>query len=276
MKRLTDTSPDAERVRIEAYRRMAPARKWKLLGDAYRYARVIHAAGVRQRIPAATEGEIRRDWALQTLGPGPWLDRMRCDVQAQPIEHQQVIREVIEVLGRAGIGYAVGGSLASSVHGVIRYTQDADLTVDPFPGREAAFVASFDPNDYYLDLAAVQDANRRRASFNIIHLPTGFKVDVFVRKDRPFEQSLWQRRITTTQLDPGGAPMEVVSPEDVILLKLEWYRLGNETSDRQLEDVLGVMRTKAGGLDDAYLDRWAADLGVSDLLARARSEAASP
>jgi hypothetical protein len=262
------------RVLIDCYRRMPAGRKWKLLGDSYRFARVLHAAGVRARNPNATEEVIQRDWALTTLGKGPWQERLRCDMQPQPIEHQQVIREVIEALKQEGIGYAVGGSLASSVHGVPRYTQDADLTTEPFPGKEESFVARFDSKDYYVDLVSVQDAVRHRSSFNLIHLGTSFKVDVFIRKDRPFERALWQRRITTTELDPGGQPIEVVSPEDVILLKLEWYRLGGGVSDRQWHDVLGVLRTQVGRLDEMYLNRWAADLLVDDLLARARREVA--
>jgi hypothetical protein len=276
MAKLSDTSPEAQRVLIESYRRMPATRKWKLLGDAYRFARVLHAAGLRARSPGVTDEEVCRDWALRTLGKGPWLERMRFDMHNQPIEHQQVIREVIAALRQEGIDNAVGGSLASSLHGVIRYTQDADLSAEPFPGKEAAFVARFPAPDYYIDLVSVQDAVRRRSSFNIIHLPTSFKVDVFIRKDRAFEQALWQRRMTTTQLDPGGRPVEVVSPEDIILLKLEWYRLGGEVSDQQWNDLLGVMRTRAGQLDAAYLDQWSAGLGVADLLARARQEAGVP
>jgi hypothetical protein len=276
MAKLSDTSPDAQRILIESYRRMPAARKWKLLGDAYRFARVLHAAGVRARTPGVTDEEVRLDWALRALGKGPWLERMRFDMHKQPIEHQQVIREVIAALRVEGIAYAVGGSLASSLHGVIRYTQDADLSAEPFPGKEAGFVAHFTAPDYYVDLVSVQDAVRRRSSFNIIHLPTSFKVDVFIRKDRAFEQALWQRRITTTQLDPAGQPVEVLSAEDIILLKLEWYRLGGEVSDQQWNDLLGVLRTQAGQLDVAYLLQWSTTLGVADLLARARQEAVVP
>jgi hypothetical protein len=173
---------------------------------------------------------------------------------------------------RAGIVCAVGGSLASSVHGVTRYTQDADLTAEPFPGREEALTRQFGP-DYYISPAAVLQAVRDRGSFNIIHTPTGFKVDVFIQKRRPFDQNLLQRLIPRTDIDPTGHPVPVLSPEDILLHKLEWYRLGGEVSDRQWGDVLGVLRVQAGRLDDAYLDHWAADLGVADLLATARAEA---
>jgi hypothetical protein len=192
----------------------------------------------------------------------------------QPIEHRQVILDVLAAFEQLGIACAVGGSVASSVYGIPRYTQDADLTAEPFPGREESFARRFGP-EYYVSPDAVRQAVRDRGSFNIIHTPSGFKVDVFIQKPRPFDQNLLARRLTKTDLDPAGRPIPVLSPEDVLLHKLEWYRLGGGTSDRQWGDVLGVLHVQAGRLDDAYLDRWAADLGVADLLAQARAEAAA-
>lgn len=186
------------------------------------------------------------------------------------LENLQVLQEVIGALTKLEVPYALGGSWASSFHGSPRFTHDADLIVEPFPGRESGLCACFGP-DYYVSLAAVEEAVRRRTSFNILHLISGFKVDLFVRKDRPFELSVMQRRQSRPLTE---AFVEFVSPEDVILLKLEWYRLGNEASERQWTDVLGVLQTQAGGLDQAYLDHWAAELKVDDLLARARRESA--
>jgi hypothetical protein len=275
MRGVSDTSPEAERVLIECYRRMTPARKWQILGDAYRFARVLHASGVRRRIANANAADIHRDWFRLHFSDAPWWVRAgETDMQSQPIEHQRVILEVMSAFERLGIACAVGGSLASSVHGVPRYTQDADVTAAPFPGKEAALVGQFG-SDYYVDLGAVSQAVRGRSSFNIIHLPSGFKVDVFIQKARPFDQNLLQRSVPRTDLDPAGHPIAVLSPEDIILHKLEWYRLGGEISDRQWNDLLGVLKVLAGRLDDAYLDQWAANLGVSDLLVRARQEAPS-
>src|SRR5579875_1695007 len=184
-------------------------------------------------------------------------------------ENLAVVQEVVSVLTRLDISYAVGGSRASSLLGKPRLTHDVDMTVEPFPGKEAAFCSSFS-DDYYVSLPMIQDALRRRSSFTLIHWPTGFKVDVFVRKDRPFDASVLARRLVHPLSE--GRSLTLVSPEDVILLKLEWYRLGGGTSERQLEDVRGVLQMQAGKLDQAYLDYWAADLGVSDLLQRARQE----
>jgi hypothetical protein len=161
--------------------------------------------------------------------------------------------------------------MASSVHGVSRFTHDADITVSPFPGREGEFLAAFGP-DYYLSLSAIQDALRQRTSFNIIDTTTGFKVDVFVQSDQPFEQSAMNRRQAMTFPDVPSQPVVIYSPEDVVLFKLRWYRLGGETSVQQWQDILGVLRVQSGRLDDAYLDHWAANLRVDDLLASVRQE----
>jgi hypothetical protein len=273
---LTDTSPEAQRVLDECYRQMSPARKWAILDDAYLFARVLHASGVRLRQPAATDADVRRDWVRLHLGDGPWLTTGgNADMFQQPIEHRRVFFEVLAAFDRAGITCAVGGSVASSLHGVPRYTEDADLTAEPFAGREEILIRQFGP-EYYLSADAVRQAVRNRSSFNIIHTKSGFKVDVFVQKLRPFDQNLLARRITRSDLEPSGKSVPILSAEDVLLHKLEWFRLGGETSDRQWGDVLGVLRVQAGRLDDAYLDRWAAELNVADLLNNARAAASPP
>jgi hypothetical protein len=271
---LTDTSPEAERILIEAYRQMSPGRKWLRLGELYRDARLLHAAGVRRRNPAATPRDILVDWLEIHLGytlpvtiPEPTMD--------EPLPSLHDVRAVARVLVQLGIPYALGGSMASSTYGISRHTADADITVEPFPGREADLIAAFGPN-YYASLPAIQDAVRRRSSFNIIDTARGFKVDLFVRKDDPFEQSAMDRRVSLEFPDAPGQPLMVQSPEDLVLFKLRWYRLGNETSEQQWKDVLGVLKVQAGKLDVGYLERWAPHVGVEDLLARARQESQPP
>jgi hypothetical protein len=184
-------------------------------------------------------------------------------------ENVEVIQAITAVLARLEVPYAVGGSWASSLLGKPRFTRDVDITVEPFPGKETVFCDSFG-EDYYVSLPMIQDAIRRRSSFNIIHWPSGFKVDLFIRKDRHFEASVLARRHVYPL--PDGQTFTLVSPEDIILLKLEWYRLGGGASERQWSDILGVFQVQAEKLDQAYLDHWAADLGVGDLLQRARQE----
>jgi hypothetical protein len=124
---------------------------------------------------------------------------------------------------------------------------------------------------FYVDLEAVREAIRRRTSFHAIHLQEAFKVDVFVCGDRPFDRSQLERR-ELYEVSPEAATAYFASPENLILSKLEWYRLCQESSTRQWGYVLGVIRVQGETLDLSYLRRWAAELGVSDLLGRALEE----
>jgi hypothetical protein len=179
---------------------------------------------------------------------------------------------VAAALTRLNVRHALSGSWASSLQGKMRFTHDADLCVEPFPGKEAEFCASFG-EDYYVSLPAVQQAVRRRTSFNVVHTLTGFKVDLFVIGQRPFDLSVLARA-KPLLVEGGPTPgITLVTAEDVILLKLEWFRLGGEVAAQQSADVLGVLQVQADRLDGAYLDHWAAELGVADLLGRARREA---
>lgn len=273
MSRLTDTSPEAERVLTEVYRKMSPGEKWLRLGAMYLDARLLHAAGVRLRNPHATNRDIHEAWMMENLG----FARKEL-IQEPPMgpvaSSLQEFRSFVTIFDRLGLAYVLGGSMASSIHGIDRHTRDADVTMEPFSGREAEFAASFGP-DYYMNLPAIRDAMRQRSSFNIINTRTGFKVDVFIRKDEPFDQSVMKRRISMTLPDAPQQPIILQSPEDLVLFKLRWYRLGNETSDQQWKDILGVLRVQGDRLDQHYLNHWAATIGVDDLLQRARQESGS-
>jgi len=269
---MSDTSPEAERVLCEVLRKMPFERKWRQMGVIYHTARQLHAAGVRARKPDATPEEILTDWrtqaGLEALTTRPGRAERMDDEDAL-----RVVESVVGVLGRLGISHALAGSWASSIHGKMRFTHDADICVEPFPGKEEAFCSALG-EDFYVSVNAVRDAIRQHRSFNVIHTPSSFKVDLFIAKPRPYDQSLLARRQVRRVGGEPGLSVYLVSPEDVILLKLEWYRLGDEASEQQWEDVLGVFRTQAGALDQDYLDRWAKALGIADLLERARQELA--
>ena len=176
-----------------------------------------------------------------------------------------------QALEEIGIPYAVGGSLASSMHGVMRSTLDADIIADLQPEHVGPLLAAFS-EEFYADEEAIRHAIQHHGSFNLIHFETSFKVDIFVAKLRAFDQMQLARRTRSVVTTTPERQLYVTSPEDVILSKLEWFRMGGEVSDRQWRDVLGVMKTKSDALDLPYLRHWARELKVSDLLERALKE----
>jgi hypothetical protein len=268
MQLLSDTSPEAQRVLIEVYRQMPAARKWQLMGETFHTGKTLHAAGYKHDHPDASPDELQSAWLATTLKQN-WSGPFRGQTMSSTDENLRVLREVIAALTQLNIPYALGGSWASSLLGEPRFTRDADISVEPFHGKEKALCACFG-SDYYLSLEAIQSAIQNRTSFNIINLTVGFKVDVFVQKERSFDRSFMKRR---RPLKLPNFPMEtiaVVTPEDIVLLKLEWFRIGGEVSDQQWKDVLGVLQAQAGKLDEGYLDHWAGELKLTDLLTRAR------
>jgi hypothetical protein len=181
------------------------------------------------------------------------------------------ITPVIEALEELGVPYHIGGSVASSIYGILRATIDADLIADLRLEHIRPLVIRLQTN-YYIDEDMIRDAIRRRSSFNVIHLDTMLKVDVYIPKSRSFDQEEL-RRVQQEVLLEGTRPFNVASPEGTILNKLEWYRMGGEVSNRQWNDILGVFKVQGTHLDMAYLQRWAANLKVTDLLERALVDA---
>lgn len=166
------------------------------------------------------------------------------------------------------IDYYVGGSLASSAFGVARATMDVDIIAD-IKIQHVAGIEEGLKKAFYIDKEMVEKAIRERSSFNIIHLESMFKVDVFVPPDHPFERQGFSRKLSQPVTEDGTQSLFFSSPEDIILRKLLWYLTGGRISDRQWNDVLGVIKVQSERLDKSYLRLWAAKLGVAELLEKA-------
>lgn len=172
----------------------------------------------------------------------------------------ELLARIGEHLDRAGIPYMVTGSIASSFYGEPRTTRDLDIVIDPTPEALSEFVHDFPPSEYYVDLDAATQALADRWQFNVIEIASGWKVDLVIRRDRPFSVEEFSRRQATELL---GTPTYVATAEDTIIAKLEWAKAGE--SERQLRDVAAILAVSGDTLDHAYLDRWIEALGLQDV-----------
>lgn len=198
---------------------------------------------------------------------------------AGPVEVLLLVTQELEALH---IPYFVGGSLAAIVHGEYRATRDVDIVADVHGKHVGRFVQAL-TGVFYVQAEDIREAiqsaarnrndARSRATFNLIHFDTGFKVDIFVYSGRPFESTqLARRQAEIVATDPDRS-VYIATAEDTVLAKLEWYRLGGEVSDQQWRDISAVLKVQGAALDREYLSQWAHVLGIADLLRRALVDA---
>lgn len=178
----------------------------------------------------------------------------------------ELLREAVEALERACVGYLVTGSLASSLQGEPRATHDVDVVVEVDADVVKALAWAFGTDEYYFDEIAAAEAIDRRGMFDLIDTRSGDKIDFWFLTDTDFDQSRFHRRVPAKAL---GLQFFVSSPEDTILQKLKWSAECGGT-ERHVRDAVGVYEVQQGRLDEAYLDRWAAELGVEALLSEIR------
>jgi hypothetical protein len=168
-----------------------------------------------------------------------------------------VLRRMVRALEQSGIPFMLTGSFAGAYHGVPRATQDIDLVVDPTTEQLTSLVRALPPSEYYVDEAAALEALRLRGQFNVIELDSGWKIDLILRKSRPFSEAEFARRIQVTF---HALCVSVATVEDLIVAELESARLGE--SRRQIEDVTSLLRVRGPDLDREYLSGWIHQLGL--------------
>jgi hypothetical protein len=178
------------------------------------------------------------------------------------------LARIAAVLDKTGIPYMLSGSFASAYYGAPRSTQDIDIVIEASVHQLRTFAQSLPSDEYYVDLNAGLEAQKHQSMFNVIDLSTGWKIDLIIKKSRPFSQEEFQRRQAITV---EGLLLFVATAEDVIVAKLEWSQLSQ--SRRQIEDVAGILRIRGESLDHVYLEKWIRELGLENEWASARKAA---
>lgn len=270
-----DTSIDAEMYLFGLWRQMDLAQKEKLLLRVFKKAAIFTLTGLKSLYPNASPQEIRYHYVRKRLGSdvAELLKSTTFDQELMIEDPIYLARKVAVLLESLNIPYYIGGSVASSLQGEVRFTEDLDLVVSIQPNQTQSILNAFS-KDFYISEIAVDDAMRgRTSSFNIIDLETTEKADIFVMRNDAFAYSKMERRQLYIPVNrPASEAIYLCSPEDTVLQKLVWYRMTKNESQRQWRDVLGVLKIQGDRLDFDYLQKWSEELSLSDLLETAYTE----
>lgn len=169
------------------------------------------------------------------------------------------LRRVCAALELNGVPYMITGSVASSIHGVPRSTNDLDVVIAPSREQLVSLVQTFQRVGYYARWEDAESALRRRGQFNVVDLANAWKVDLIVRKKREFSESEFSRR---EAIEVGDLAFTIATPEDVLIAKLEWMKIS--PSERQLQDAVGIVTVQGKGLDRSYVEKWVATLDLTE------------
>ncbi len=182
----------------------------------------------------------------------------------------EIVEKVTSILDSLEIPYFIGGSLASSLQGIPRSSQDIDFIADIVDRNIPDLIEAF-KNEFYIDENMIKEAIDHKSSFNIIHLKTIYKVDIFIPDQKQFQEEMSRRKHYILP-DQKNKEIYIASAEDIIIQKLRWFRLGGEISDKQWKDVLGVIRVQSNKLDRKYLKSQSEKFDLTALLEKAFKE----
>ncbi len=263
-----DTTPEVERLQVARMRSFSPARKFASVRSWTHTLTSANLHAMRSGAPESNERAIALRFVIREYGKALATD-FQTAVEQRPAwtiqEHdlQGAMLPVIEVFECLGIRYYLSGSIACSVYGLPRGAQDIDFLADIQLEHVRPLIDHLQAA-YTMNEQALRDAFAQRSAFSLLHLSSLVKVDVMLPRGTPFDSLVWQR-LRQLSLIEGYQPIWIASPEDVVLMGLEWYRECGATADDQWNDLLGVVKVQAPTLDLTYLRHVAPTLNVSGL-----------
>lgn len=270
-----DTSVDAEIVLFDLLRHKTMAERGQLIQRANRKCQQYALLGIQHDFPNANKRAIRQDYIRRRA----WQDRVihvtntNYDEELMLEDPLWLAVKIAQIFDRLAISYYVGGSVASSLQGEIRATEDLDLVADLTRSQADSLINEMSEEFYISDVAVNDALSGRTSSFNTIHQATIEKADIFILKNDAFSRSKMSRRLLYMSQDVTNAAFYICSPEDIILQKLLWFTMTNNESQKQWRDILGVMKLQGETLDFGYLWQWADTIGVAEFLQKALTEA---
>jgi hypothetical protein len=271
-----DTTPEVERLQVARIRSFSPARKFASVRSWTHTLTSANLHAMRSGTPEPNERDIAVRFVRREYGRALATD-FQTAVEQRPAwtiqEHDLLVAMIliIEVFECLGIRYYLSGSIACSVYGLPRGAQDIDVVADIQTKHVSSLIKHLQ-GAYTINTQALRDAIAQRSAFSLLHLSSLVKVDVMLPRGTPFD-SLVARRAQQLSLIEGYQPIWIASPEDVILMRLEWYRDGGANADDQWNDMLGVLKVQAPTLDLTYLHHVAHTLNDSGLLEQALIDA---
>jgi hypothetical protein len=271
-----DTTPEVERLQVARIRSFSPARKFASVRSWTYTLTSANVHAMHSGAPESNERDIAVRFVTREYGKALATD-FQTAVEQRPEwtiqEHDLLVAmiPIIEVFESLGIRYYLSGSIACSVYGLPRGAQDIDVVADIQTEHVSALVKHLQ-GAYTINAQTLRDAIAQRNAFSLLHLSSLVKVDVMLPRGTPFD-SLVSQRARQLSLIEGYQPIWIASPEDVVLMRLEWYRDCGATADDQWNDILGVLKVQAPTLDLTYLRHVAQTLNDSGLLEQALIDA---
>ncbi len=264
-----DTAIDAEMYLFGLWKTQTLIQKAEKLSSWTKGCLEMCLIGLRQRYPDVSSSKLRYEFARSTLkshfSDSIYQHISEYNQSLMLIDPISLALDIAAIMNQLDIPYLIGGSVASTLMGEMRATEDVDIVADLSIEKVIPLLKSLQPR-FYVSEDAIRDAIRFKRSFNLIDNESLGKVDIFILKDHPFPQIEFQRRRSQIVRQNPDQMLVLPTPEDIILQKLVWYRMTKNESQRQWRDVLGVLKLQGDRLDFGYLQKWAVELSLSDLL----------
>lgn len=270
-----DTHIEIEKIQLAMIRRESISKRFSRLCSLSKIVRQLSKRAVKRANPALNHQELEILFVRYLYG-SELADRF-----CNKLSHKKAMKTadiitaakpLAKVFEELAIPYYIGGSIASSVYGMPRATQDVDVVTD-LKFQHIPFLIERLESDYYIDEEMISEAISKNSCFNLLHLDTMIKIDVFVVKNELYQKTVFERkRQETLDEEDGTLRFYLASSEDIVLTKLNWFRIGGFVSEQQWRDILGILKVQKESLDIKYLLRWAKELGLHEILAKAFQE----